>query len=85
MAGARTTVTTTEVSEDFPRIRRLAQASEIVEVAEGDSIVGGFLSATALADYQRLKRRQSESLVVGELPDDVVEVLAAAEYGKIPD
>lgn len=39
----------------------------------------------AVARYEQLKRRERQSLVVGELPDDVVAAIESAEYGVEPE
>jgi len=44
-------------------------------------VIGAYLSASEAAHYARLKRREQQSLVVGDLPDDVVAAIEAAEYG----
>lgn len=48
-------------------------------------MIGAYLSASEAAHYERLKRRERQSLIVGELPDDVVAAIEAAEYGKEPE
>lgn len=53
---------------------------EIVRVTSHGRVVGGYLSADELANYERLKRRAQETLVVGELPDDAIADIQAAEY-----
>jgi hypothetical protein len=47
-------------------------------------VVGGYLLASKLERYERLKARQREVLVVGDLPDDVVADITAAEYDREP-
>ncbi|MCK6450305.1 MAG: hypothetical protein L6R19_05535 [Alphaproteobacteria bacterium] len=48
-------------------------------------VIGAYLSASEAAHYEQLKRRERQSLVVGELPDDVVAAIEAAEYGVEPE
>ena len=48
---------------------------------EDATVVGGYLSADELARFERLKAREREVLVVGELSDDLVADIHAAEYG----
>ena len=78
------TVTASEFARNFGRYRDEAAAGEVVTVTIHGRIVGGFLSARRLAEYRRLKRRERENLVVGELPDDVIADIEAAEYDKAP-
>ena len=47
-------------------------------------VVGAFLSAEELANHEALKRRASEVLRVGELDDETVAAIEAAEYGVEP-
>jgi hypothetical protein len=47
-------------------------------------VIGAYLSASEAAHYERLKRRERRSLIVGDLPDDIVAAIEAAEYGTEP-
>ena len=78
------TVPATEFARNFGRYQDRAHAGEIVKVTSHGRIVGGYLSEKALLDYERLKRREREVLVVGTLPDAVVADIEAAEYDKEP-
>ncbi len=78
------TVTASEFARNFGRYRDEAATGEIIEVTNRGRVIGGFLSARQLEEYRRLKRRERENLVVGELPDDVVADIEAAEYDKAP-
>jgi len=78
------TVTASEFARNFGRYRDEAATGEIIEVTNRGRVIGGFLSARQLEEYRRLKRRERESLVVGDLPDDVVADIEAAEYDKAP-
>jgi hypothetical protein len=78
------TVTASEFARNFGRYRDEAAAGDVVNVTIRGRIVGGFLSARRLEEYRRLKRRERENLVVGELPDDVIADIEAAEYDKAP-
>ena len=57
---------------------------EVVKVTSHGRVIGGFLSAKDLELFERLKRREGEVFVVGELPEDLVADLEAAEYGVAP-
>jgi prevent-host-death family protein len=78
------TVTASEFARNFGRYRDEATAGDVVTVTNRGRVVGGFLSARRLEEYRRLKRRERENLVVGELPDDVIADIEAAEYDKAP-
>ena len=78
------TVPATEFARNFGRYQDRAHAGEVIKVTSHGRIVGGYLSEKALRDYERLKLREREILVVGTLPDDVVADIEAAEYDKAP-
>jgi hypothetical protein len=48
-------------------------------------VVGGFISAAELERFERLKRLERRNYLVGDLPDDIVADIEAAEYGKAPE
>ena len=76
-----TTVRATEFSRNFAHYQDEAIRTKVIVVTSHDRVVGGYLSADELAHYERLKAREREVLVVGELSDDVVADIGAAEYG----
>jgi hypothetical protein len=76
-------VTASEFVRGFGRYQDEA-FREVVKVTSHGRVVGGYLSAQDLEHFERLKRREREILVVGELPDDVVADIEAAEYGAGP-
>ncbi|WP_448206803.1 type II toxin-antitoxin system prevent-host-death family antitoxin [Azospirillum sp. sgz302134] len=57
---------------------------EVVKVTSHGRVIGGYLSAPDLEHYERLKRRERELLIVGELPDDVVADIETAKHGAGP-
>ncbi|MEX0645228.1 MAG: hypothetical protein WD076_07955 [Parvularculaceae bacterium] len=75
-------VTATEFSRNFGRYQDRAMEGAVVKVTSHDRLVGGFISPAELERYERLKRRERKSLVVGDLPGDVVGAIERAEYGK---
>lgn len=77
------TVGASEFVRGFGRYRDEAHR-EVVKVTSHGRVIGGYLSAADLEHFERLKRRERESLVVGELPDDVIADIEAAEYGAGP-
>jgi hypothetical protein len=76
-----TTVRATEFSRNFARYQDEAIRTKVIVVTSHERVVGGYLSADELANYERLKAREREVLIVGELSDDVVADIEAAEYG----
>lgn len=77
-------VSATEFSRNFARYREEAIAEKIIHVTSHGRLIGAYLSASEAALYEKLKRRERQSLVVGELPDDVVAAIESAEYGAEP-
>ncbi len=77
-------VPATEFSRNFARYRDEATEAKIIHVTSHGRVIGAYLSASEAAHYQELKRRERQSLVVGELPDDIVSAIKAAEYGVEP-
>ena len=74
----------TEFVRNFARYRDEATEVRIIHVTSHGRVIGAYLSASEAAHYERLKRREQELLVVGNLPDDVVVAIEAAEYGAEP-
>lgn len=78
-------VPATEFSRNFTRYREEAIADKVIHVTSHGRVIGAYLSAAEAKHYERLKRRERQSLVVGALPDDVVAAIEAAEYGVKPE
>ena len=78
-------VPATEFSRNFARYRDQAIESRIIHVTSHGRVIGAYLSASEAAHYEALKRRERQSLVVGELPEDLVAAIEAAEYGAGPE
>jgi hypothetical protein len=79
-----TTVRATDFARNFARYQDAAIEAKVIVVTSHDRIVGGYLSASELARYEQLKAREREVLVVGELDDELVAMIEAAEYGAEP-
>jgi PHD/YefM family antitoxin component YafN of YafNO toxin-antitoxin module len=78
------TVSATEFARNFGRYQDEAHR-EPVRVTSHGRVVGGYLSAAELEHFERLKRRERQVFRVGELPEDIVAELEAAEYGVAPE
>jgi hypothetical protein len=74
-------VKATDFVRNFARYQHEAFRSRVIVVTSHDRVVGGYLSADELALYERLKAREREVLVVGELDDAVMADIETAEYG----
>lgn len=78
-------ISATEFSRNFARYRDEAIEAKIIRVTSHGRMVGAYLSASEAAHYEQLKRREQQSLVVGDLPDDAVAAIETAEYGAEPE
>ncbi len=78
------TVRATDFSRNFAHYQHEAIRKRVIVVTSHDRVVGGYLSASELAHYEKLKSREREVLVVGELGDDVIADIEGAEYGLEP-
>jgi hypothetical protein len=74
-------VKATDFVRNFARYQDEAFRARVIVVTSHDRVVGGYLSADELANYQRLKAREREVLIVGELDDAAVADIEAAAYG----
>jgi hypothetical protein len=77
-------VTASAFRRDFARYQDEAIQLGVIKVTSHQRIVGGFLSADELARYERLKARERQVLKVGELDDEILDDIRAAEYGAEP-
>ena len=73
-----TTVTATEFSRNFAQIKDDVREHGVITVMSHHRVVGGFLSPKELESYHRMKRREREVLLTGELPDDFLADLQTA-------
>ncbi len=80
----QTIVRASDFARNFARYQDEAIEAKVIVVTSHDRVIGGYLSASELARYERLKAREREVLVVGELPDEVVAQIEAADYGAPP-
>jgi hypothetical protein len=77
-------VSASEFVRNFGRYQDQAIQSKVIVVTSYNRVVGGYLSAEELAHYERLKAREREVLRVGELNDETIADISAAEYGAEP-
>jgi hypothetical protein len=75
------TVAASDFSRNFARYQDEAISAKVINVTSHGRVVGGYLSATELAHYELLKRREREVLIVGDLDDETIAAIATAEYG----
>jgi hypothetical protein len=83
MASTRD-VSATDFARNFARYRDEAIEKKVIHVTSHGRVIGAYLSATEVAHYEQLKRREAKSLVVGNLPSDVIAAIESAEYGAEP-
>ncbi len=75
------TVDAATFRKDFGRYQDEAHHEPVTVTSDGH-VVGGFLSSEDLEHYERLKRRERQVYVAGDLPDDVINAIEQAEYLK---
>ncbi len=78
------TVRATDFSRNFAKYQDEAISAKVINVTSHGRVVGGYLSAEELQRYEKLKRRAAEVLIVGELDDETLANIEAAEYGVAP-
>jgi hypothetical protein len=78
------TVRATEFSRNFAKYQDEAIEAKIINVTSHGRVIGGYLSASELARYEAMKRREREVLIVGELDEDAISAIESAEYGIAP-
>ncbi|HEV2363737.1 MAG TPA: hypothetical protein VGS12_06010 [Caulobacteraceae bacterium] len=83
-SGSPERVNASDFSRRFARYQDAAIEKRLIIVTSHDRVVGGFLSAAELERYDRLKRREAEVLIVGELDEDAVKAIESAEYNSQP-
>ena len=72
-------VRATTFARNFAHYQDEAIRMKVIVVTSHDRVVGGYLSESELANYERLKARERQALVVGALDDDVLADIEAAE------
>ena len=77
-------VSATDFARNFALYREQAIAENVIRVTSHGRVIGAYLSASEAAHYEQLKRREQQSLIVGELPNDVIAAIESSEYGVEP-
>ncbi len=78
-------VSATDFARNFALYREKAIAEKVIRVTSHGRVIGAYLSASEAAHYEQLKRREQQSLVVGELSSDVIAAIESSEYGVEPE
>lgn len=74
------TIPATEFSRNFAKYRDEAIEAKVINVTSHGRVIGGYLSASELARYEEMKRRERRVLVVGDLDDEILSEIETAEY-----
>ena len=77
-------VSATTFARNFARYKDEAIKDRVIVVTSHDRVIGGFLSASELENYRRLKARERQVLKIEDLDDDDVALIQNAEYGAEP-
>ena len=75
-------VSVSDFVENIDRHLNEARAGQPALIESHGKLVGAFISIEQLVEFQRLKRRETEVLKIGELPEDLVQAIEAARYGE---
>lgn len=74
-------VSASDFSRNFGRYQDEAIKAGVISVTSHGRVVGAYLSATELEHFERLKLRERQVLKAGELDDETLAAIEAAEYG----
>jgi hypothetical protein len=74
-------VRATTFARNFAHYQHEAIRFKVIVVTSRDRVVGGYLSASELERYKKLKARERQVLEANALSDDVIADITAAEYG----
>jgi hypothetical protein len=77
-------VSVTDFSRNFARYRKDILSEEVIYVTSRGQTVGAYISANEAERFERLRLRERQSLIVGDLPDAVVEMIETVEFGLEP-
>jgi len=83
-AHTDTTVSATTFARNFARYKDEAIKEHVIVVTSHDRVIGGFLSATELENYRKLKARERQVLKIEDLSDEDIALIQNAEYGAEP-
>ncbi|BCH26149.1 hypothetical protein MesoLjLc_60640 [Mesorhizobium sp. L-8-10] len=78
------TVPASDFSRNFGKYQDEAIKVGVINVTSHGRVVGAYLSAAELEHFERLKQREREVLKIGDLDDDTIAAIEAAEYGAAP-
>ncbi|WP_258590059.1 hypothetical protein [Mesorhizobium sp. AR07] len=79
-----TAIPASDFARNFAKYQDEAISKKVINVTNHGRVVGAYLSAAEFEHYELLKRREREVLIVGELDDDTIASIEAAEYGVEP-
>jgi hypothetical protein len=75
------TIDATTFRRRFGRYRNAHR--EPVIVTNHGRMIGSFLSSHDLKRFERLKRREHQVYVAGEIPENIIDAIDTAEYLKL--
>jgi hypothetical protein len=78
------TVSASKFSRNFAKYQDEVIEAKVINVTSHGKVIGAYLSASELARYEAMKRREREVLIVGQLDDDTITAIETAEYGSGP-
>ncbi|WP_428645596.1 type II toxin-antitoxin system prevent-host-death family antitoxin [Roseibium sp.] len=78
------TVAASDFSRNFGKYQDEAISAGVINVTSHGRVVGAYLSAAELEHFDELKRRERKVLKVGELDEQTLADIEAAEYDVEP-
>jgi len=74
-------VPASDFTRNFGKYQDEAILTGVIKVTSYGRVIGAYLSPAELEHFEQLKRREREVLKIGELDDDTLIAIDAAEYG----
>ncbi|WP_079210879.1 hypothetical protein [Brucella pituitosa] len=74
-------VPASDFSRNYGRYQNEAIQAGVISVTSHGRVVGAYLSVTELEHFERRKLRERQVLKTGDLDDETLAAIEAAEYG----
>lgn len=78
-------VSATKFSRSFARYQDEAHTVGVIEVTSHERVIGGYLSATELENYRRLKKKEREVVLFSEFDEEMLSELKNARWGVVSE
>ncbi|KQW31158.1 hypothetical protein ASE36_02435 [Rhizobium sp. Root274] len=78
-------VPATKFSRNFAHYQDEAHSAGVIEVTSHDRVIGGYLSAKELENYQRLKSKEREVISFADFDDEMLADLKDTQWGVVSE